>query len=117
MSAKPLALVVEDSEDQAGLMREHLERADYDVVSVGSAEGASALLPEIHPTLAVVDLLLPGRGGDVFAEELRESRPECFLAISSVLDVSSYPPADAFLPKPFSGAQLRSIAAQARVAR
>ena len=35
--------------------------------------------------------------------------PECFLVISSVLDAADYPPADAALPKPIIGADLREL--------
>ncbi|HEY0259766.1 MAG TPA: response regulator [Lacisediminihabitans sp.] len=112
MSANPLALVVEDSDDQARLLRHYLERDGFDVVVAASAEEALALLPRVSPMLAIVDLLLPGMSGTEFAARLRTDRPGCILAISSVLDVSRYPTADDVLPKPFTGAQLHALTAK-----
>jgi len=115
MSAGPLALVVEDSDDQTDLLRLHLERAGFDVIAAPSAERALEICHEVRPALAIVDLILPGISGQELAGVLRESFPECLLVISSVLHYSTYPEADAILPKPISGARLRSIAK--RVAR
>lgn len=115
MSAQPVALVVDDSDDQAELLRRYLERAGCRVVTTSTAEDALARLDDIRPDLAIIDLLLPGISGEEFAERLRESHPEILLVISSVLDASRYPEADAVLPKPFTGAQVTAIAE--RVAR
>lgn len=115
MSAEPLALVVDDSPEQADLLRRFLERAGCRVVTACSAEQAAAVLEDDsvdEPALAVVDLVLPGRSGREFAEELRASHPACVLAITSVLDAAEYPDADAVLPKPFTGEQVRELSAR-----
>lgn len=109
MSARRLALVVEDSEDQAALLRRHLEREGFEVFVAKDAETAIAAFDEIEPVIAVLDLLLPGISGQECARLVQRRFPECFLVISSVLDAADYPPADAALPKPIIGADLREL--------
>jgi CheY-like chemotaxis protein len=102
-------LVVEDSEDQAGLLRRYFERAGCDVTMVESAEDAIAAYQQEHHDLAVIDLQLPGMDGWQLASKLKSERPACAIAITSVLDASDFPIADATLPKPFTGAQVRQV--------
>lgn len=109
MSGRPLALVVEDAPDQAALLRRYLEREGFDVFIAIDAESAIAAFDEIDPVLAVLDLLLPGISGQECAKRVQERFPACFLVISSVLDAADYPPADAALPKPITGAHLHEI--------
>lgn len=114
MSGTPLALVVEDSADQRDLLRRHLDREGYEVIAAPDAESAIALFDEIDPALAVVDLFLPGISGEEFVRVIRERFPDCFLIVSSVLDAVDYPPVDAVLPKPVTGAVLREVIGRAR---
>lgn len=109
MSGRPLALVVEDAVDQAALLRRYLDREGFDAFIAVDAESAIAAFGEIDPALAVIDLLLPGISGQECATLVRERFPQCFLIISSVLDATDYPPADAALPKPITGAELHTI--------
>ncbi|MFJ4173528.1 response regulator transcription factor [Microbacterium sp. NPDC089696] len=109
MSGRPLALVVEDSADQTALLRRHLERAGFDVLAAPDAETAIGAFPRIAPAVAVIDLLLPGIAGAECTRLVRARFPDCFVIVSSVLDVADYPEADAALPKPIVGADLRRI--------
>lgn len=109
--ATRVALVVEDSEDQVELLRHLLAKDGFDVVAATSAEAAFASFDEIDPAVAVIDLLLPGVGGEECARQVRKRFPGCFIVISSVLDAADYPNADAVLPKPVRGAQLHDIVA------
>lgn len=102
-------LVVEDSADQAALLAGHLQRVGCRVVAVETAEKAIAAYGEIDFHLAFVDLVLPGMAGAEFIELLRAERPATRIAVSSVLDSTDFPAADAFLPKPFTGAQVRQV--------
>jgi CheY-like chemotaxis protein len=102
-------LVVEDSEDQAGLLRRYFEKAGCDVTVVSSAEEAITAYEREHHDLAVIDLQLPGMDGWQLASKLKSERPACAIAITSVLDASDFPIADATLPKPFTGAQVRQV--------
>lgn len=109
MIARPLALVVEDSADQTALLRRYLDREGFEVFAAADAESAIAAFSEIDPVIAVVDMLLPGISGREVVGLLRERFPDCFLVVSSVLDAADYPPADAALPKPITGAGLHRI--------
>jgi CheY-like chemotaxis protein len=102
-------LVVEDSEDQAGLLRRYFEKAGCDVTLVESAEEAIEAYELEHHDLAVIDLQLPGMDGWQLATKLKSERPACAIAITSVLDAADFPIADATLPKPFTGAQVRQV--------
>ena len=102
-------LVVEDSEDQAGLLRRYFEKAGCVVTVVNSAEDAIVAYQRERHDLAVIDLQLPGMDGWQLAIKLKSERPACAIAITSVLDASDFPVADATLPKPFTGAQVRQV--------
>lgn len=102
-------LVVEDSEDQAELLRQYFERAGCVVTTAITAEDAIEAYTQETPTLAVIDLQLPGMDGWELAGRLRTDRPECAIVITSVLDAADFPAADAILPKPFTGAQIRQV--------
>lgn len=109
MSGRPLALVVEDSADQVALLRRHLGREGFDVFAAANAETAIAAFDRITPAVAVIDLILPGITGAECARLVRARFPACVLVVSSVLDTAEYPDADAALPKPIVGAELREI--------
>lgn len=100
-------LIVDDSEDQANLLRRHFEHAGCDVVISGTAEQALGVYASVQPDLTVVDLMLPGMTGWELNDVLSAEYPESPVAISSVLDVQNYPRADALLPKPVSRASVR----------
>lgn len=103
-----LALVVDDSQDHLALMRVLLEREGYEVFAAIDAESAIAAFDEISPTLAILDLLLPGVSGRECVEQVRHRFPQCAIIVSSVLDAIDYPESDAALPKPVTGASLHA---------
>lgn len=109
MSARPLGLIVEDSDDQCALLRRYLDREGYDAFTAVDAESAIEAFDDIDPVFAVVDLILPGMSGQECAGRIRERFPHCFVIISSVLDAHVYPPSDAALPKPMTGSQLHAV--------
>ncbi|MFS0911699.1 response regulator [Microbacterium sp. 179-I 3D2 NHS] len=114
MSGRPLALIVEDAADQVALLRRYLDREGLDVFVAVDAESAIAAFDDIDPVVAVIDLHLPGITGRECARRVQERFPDCFLVISSVLDATDYPSADAALPKPFTGAHVHAIIEQVR---
>lgn len=109
MTGRPLALVVEDSADQTALLQRYLDREGFDVFAAADAESAITAFATISPAVAVLDLLLPGISGAELARLIKARFPDCFLIVSSVLDVADYPDADAALPKPIIGADLRAL--------
>lgn len=102
-------LVVDDSDDQAELLRRYLEKAGCFVTTASNAEDAIAAYLGATPDLAIIDLVLPGMDGWELITRLRSDRPDCAIAVTSVLDAADYPAADAILPKPFTGAQVRQV--------
>ena len=102
-------LVVEDSIDQAELLRLHLLRAGCDVCLVGTAEDAIVAYSDREFDLAVVDLHLPGMNGWDLVGHMKRDRPELAIAVTSVLDTADYPDVAWALPKPFTKAQLRHV--------
>ncbi|CAN5229227.1 hypothetical protein BH11ACT4_BH11ACT4_11640 [soil metagenome] len=102
-------LVVEDSAEQAGLLRRHLERAGCTVTIAETGEDAMVAYHADSPDLAIIDLVLPGMAGRELVLRLRSELPECKIAITSVFDVAEYPASDGALPKPFTGAQVRAV--------
>ena len=111
-------LVVEDDVNVLGLTREALEGLGYRVLSARGGDAALRVLEEaqgpIH--LLLTDVIMPRMGGRELAAQLAASHPE-----TRVLFVSGYTPdaelraevdraAVAFLPKPYTVAQLcRSV--------
>lgn len=102
-------LVVEDSADQRLLLRLYFERAGCVVETATSGEGAIEALGRMHPDLVVIDLVLPGMDGWSLAKQIRAEKPGCAVAITSVLDAENYPDADATLPKPVTGEDVRRV--------
>jgi CheY-like chemotaxis protein len=102
-------LVVEDSADQAELLRVHLQKAGCDVSLVESAEDAIVAYTHRQFDLAVVDLHLPGMDGWELVSHMKRDRPGLAIAVTSVLDSKEYPDVRWALPKPFTKAQVRHV--------
>jgi len=102
-------LVIDDDEDQRQLLRIHFENAGCDVTVVDSAESAISAYQEEDIDLAVMELLLPGMDGWALSERIGWDRPDCRIAICSVLDREDYPSTCVPLPKPVTRASVRKI--------
>jgi len=72
---KPRILIAEDEEALATLLRYNLEKAGYDVETVGRGDEADLRLKEQIPDLAILDWMLPGFSGIELTRRLR-ARPE-----------------------------------------
>jgi CheY-like chemotaxis protein len=70
---RPLALVVEDSDDAAALMQAQLESEGFAVRRAVSAEDALGLVDALTPDLITLDILLPGMDGWEFLAQLRST--------------------------------------------
>ncbi len=66
-------LVVEDDPSVQRALQAILENHNYSVKAVFSAEDALVTLKEWHPTLILLDLMLPGLSGNDFLKELKEN--------------------------------------------
>jgi len=102
-------LVVDDSDDQRMLLTRYFERAGCHVTAAASAEESISVYRLEKPDIVVIDLRLPKMNGWQLSRRIRADCPTAKIVISSVLDGTEYPPCDAILPKPFTGAQVRKV--------
>lgn len=114
-AAAPDALVVEDDEDVAQLLRSHLRRLGWSVRLAASGEEGVALAFAAVPDLVLVDVGLPGIDGTDVVRTLR-SHPltsGCALVLTTVLDCEDLVdlPVDGLLPKPFSRRDVERVLA------
>lgn len=72
-SGNRLALVLEDNDEAATLIRLQLETEGLQVLRVGSAEAALELLATEHPCVIVLDILLPGMDGWDFLARIKQA--------------------------------------------
>jgi signal transduction histidine kinase/CheY-like chemotaxis protein len=70
--APALIAVIDDDRDSQQILRTILEAAGYNVCSIQDGRMALALIPELHPSLIVLDLILPDMDGFEVLEHLRE---------------------------------------------
>jgi len=114
VSDTPLVLCADDDEDILALVSLRLGRAGYEVVQATDGDQALRLARERRPSLAVLDVMMPGLTGLEVVQELRAD--EATSAIRVILlsaraqqsDVESgfAAGADAYLAKPFRAAEL-----------
>jgi DNA-binding response OmpR family regulator len=114
--SRPLVLVADDDRDILQLVSFRLERSDYEVVQANDGEEALRLVKELHPDLAVLDLMMPKLNGYEVIREIR--RDEETKAIPVILLTARVQEADVargfeagaddYLKKPFSPQELRA---------
>ena len=64
-------LLVEDSQRLAALIRDYLERHNYEVFIEGDGLAATERFERLKPDLVILDLMLPGKDGLTICRELR----------------------------------------------
>jgi len=69
-------LLVDDDASLLRLLTLRLESAGYEVMSVGSGEGALGAVPSFRPDLVVTDLRMAGMNGLTLFERIHESTPQ-----------------------------------------
>jgi DNA-binding response OmpR family regulator len=114
-AARPLLLIADDDEDILELLGFRLERAGYDVARARSGTEALRLALELRPSLAVLDVMMPGLDGyevtrRMRADERTSAMPVILLtARAQPSDVSQglAAGADDYLKKPFDARELR----------
>ncbi len=103
-------LLVDDEEAVRGVARRVLERCGFDVVEATSGEDALARYQEQPEGVAavVLDLTMPGLGGEATFRELRRLRPDLPVVLSSgyVPDEGSTLAGIPFLAKPYRPTEL-----------
>ena len=68
---KPLALIIEDNEDQNLTFTTALEQAGYQAESIFDGDIALQRLKQIIPDLVVLDLHLPNTNGSIILRQIR----------------------------------------------
>jgi DNA-binding NtrC family response regulator len=104
-------LVVDDNPQAREILRKRLEPAGYQVVEAPGLDTAREQLKRAEPAVVIVDLVLPGTGGEQLVAELdRRHGRYRVLAISGaperLAELSSRYPHVKTLPKPFTTDQL-----------
>jgi two-component system OmpR family response regulator len=105
-------LVADDEEDILGLLRLHLTRLGYEVVTARDGEEALRLAEERRPALAVLDVSMPKLDGLEVTRRLREAGDLPVILLSALVQPRDVERgleagARAYLRKPFTGEQLR----------
>ena len=113
-TANKWALVVEDHDQAADLVRILLEAEGFLVIRATSAEEALELAPQQHLSLITLDIQLPGMDGWAFLARLRELDndrlahvPVIIISGAAENSIGLHRGAAAVLQKPISRAQLK----------
>jgi len=117
MSAKPLAMIIEDNEDQNMVFTTALAQAGYSTESIFDGTTAMKRLTNVVPAMVILDLHMPGINGGLL---LREIRNDPRTANAHVIIVSAdaefaanlQPQVDLVLLKPVSFLQLSMLASR-----
>ena len=116
---KPLALVIEDTEDLASVFSTAMERAGFESEIIYNGAVALERLAEVAPDLVILDLHLPGVSGEKILKFIRsDSRLEKIKVIVATADSNwaEQLASDSTISmlKPISFTQLRQIAERLR---
>jgi DNA-binding response OmpR family regulator len=112
-----IALVVEDNDKSADVLRLFLEAEGFTVLRSFSAEDALLVAPQQPLTLITLDLQLYGMNGWQFLERMRDTAalaqvPVIIISGRPVSDLALARGAAAALRKPFSRAKLQDVLAE-----
>lgn len=117
MDTKPLALIVEDHEDQALVFIAALERAGYKTEAIQDGLAAQKRLAEVSPDIIILDLHIPNVDGGILLGQIRGDQrladvPVILATADAVFASSLQAQADLVLLKPISFSQLSQLASR-----
>jgi CheY-like chemotaxis protein len=72
MSSKPLALIIEDNEDQNLVFTTALTQAGYSTESIYDGTIAMNYLTNVVPAMVILDLHVPGINGGLILSQIRK---------------------------------------------
>jgi len=121
LSGEGRILLVDDEEIVLELAQAALQRHGYDVLIAASGPAALRVFEReaAHVDLVILDLSMPGMGGDEVLPELKRIRPDARVVISSgysqddAMKHFSGLPAAGFIQKPYTAAQLAAAVKRA----
>jgi len=119
-SGRGHVLVIDDETDVAELISEILRRDGYSVDTVHSGEDGLEALADANYDAMLVDIKMPGIGGQGFLERVKAERPELVNRIAFVTGSTMSPDSRGFLDnsgcpyleKPVAPADIRALAQQ-----
>ena len=113
-------LVVDDDEMIRRLVRTVLEADDFDVIEAPDGEQALTMIDELHPSVVVLDIMMPGINGVEVCRRLDHGHTKVVILTArddaDLADECMAVGADAFLTKPFSSIQLLDLVEELMVA-
>ena len=115
MDTKPLALIIEDNEDQNLVFTTAMKNAGYDTESIKDGAIAMKRLAEVVPQMVILDLHIPGINGGWLLREIRRdprTRNAHVIIVSADAEFAANLQAqvDLVLLKPVSYTQLSLLA-------
>ena len=117
MNTKPVALIIEDNEDQNLVFTNALMQAGYKTESVQDGPTAMKRLSEVIPDMVILDLHIPEINGGLILREIRKdprSQHAHVIIVSADAEFASSLQAqvDLVLLKPVSFTQLSLLASR-----
>ena len=115
MNTKPLALIIEDNEDQNLVFTNALMQAGYNTESIQDGAVALKRLTEVVPEIVILDLHIPGmNGGSLLRDIRRDPRAKnvhvIIVSADAEFAASLQAQVDLVLLKPVSFTQLSLLA-------
>jgi CheY-like chemotaxis protein len=108
-------LVVDDELEFRKVLAEYLEDRGFDVMEAQDGEEALLRVPDFHPHIVLMDVMMAGMGGVEALRRIRTTAPEtCVIMVTAVEDIDSARGALAlgasdYVTKPFSFQYLDSV--------
>jgi DNA-binding response OmpR family regulator len=113
-NGRAVVLLADDDADILALVAFRLQRADYEVVTAGDGEEALRLALDKQPDLAVLDVMMPKKGGLDVVRAIRDNEATArmpIILLSAGVQESNVARgfeagADDYMKKPFSPQEL-----------
>jgi CheY-like chemotaxis protein len=117
LDTKPLALIIEDNEDQNLVFTTALNKAGYETESILDGTLAMNRLTKVAPAMVVLDLHVPGVDGGRILKEIRKNQSSqgtnvIIVSADAEFAANLQPQADLVLLKPVSFSQLSLLASR-----
>jgi len=108
-------LVVDDELEFRKVLAEYLEDRGFDVIEAQDGEEALLRVPDFHPHIVLMDVMMAGMGGIEALKRIKTAAPEtCVIMVTAVEDIDAARGALAlgasdYVTKPFSFQYLDSV--------